>query len=112
VDDDLDVLESTQYMLMNAGYNVIPGKNGQEALEKYKEHKPDIVFLDVKMPVLDGYNAFYKIKEFDPKAKVVLITAFSVDGEEYQKASDIGLKELVRKPFSLEDMKRVIEKYA
>ena len=112
MDDDLDVLESTQYMLMNAGYNVIPAKNGLEGVEKYKEVKPDLVFLDIKMPIMDGYDAFFKIKEFDPTAKIAFMTAFAVEDERYQKVKEKTLLELVKKPFSLKDLEQVIEKYA
>ena len=96
---------------MNEGHNVIPAKNGQEAVEKYKENKPDIVFLDIKMPVMDGYDAFFKIKEFDPNAKIVFITAFAVEDEKYQKVREKNLLDMVKKPFSLQDLKRLIEKY-
>ena len=112
MDDDLDVLESTQYMLINEGYDVIPAKSGPEAIEKYKENKPDIVFLDIKMPVMDGYDAFFKIKELDPKAKVVLTSAFIIDDEKQKKARNANLLDMLEKPFSLEDMKKLIEKHA
>jgi len=112
VDDDLDVLEATEYMLLNQGYNVIAANSGQDGVEKYKEKKPDIVFLDIKMPIMDGYDVFFKIKEFDPKAKIVLTTAFSVDDERYQRVRDNNLLELLKKPFKLADFDRLIEKYA
>jgi len=112
VDDDLDVLESTQYMLINEGYDVIPAKSGLEAIEKYKENKPDIVFLDIKMPVMDGYDVFFKIKKLDPKAKIIFVSAFTIDEHNYQKTRDANLLDLLKKPFSLEDMKKLIEKHA
>ena len=55
MDDDLDVLEATEYMLLNHGYNVISASSGIIAVEKYKENQPDIVFLDIKMPLMNGY---------------------------------------------------------
>ena len=61
VDDDSDFLESTQLMLMDEGYDVVPATNGEEAVAKYKEIKPDIVFLDIKMPGIDGYETFFRI---------------------------------------------------
>ena len=97
---------------MSEGYDIIPAKNGQEAVTKYRENKPDIVLMDIKMPVMDGYEAFFKIKEYDPKAKVVFITAFSVEDKKYQAARNQALLDIIRKPFSLEDLERLIEKYA
>ena len=112
VDDDLDVLESTQDMLVDKGYDVIPAKNGYEAVARYRVNKPDIVLMDVKMPLMDGYEAFYKIKEYDPKAKVVFITAFSVDDKKYQAAKKQAALGLIRKPFLLEDLEKLIDNYA
>jgi len=112
VDDDLDVLEATEYMLLNHGYSVISANSGQIAVEKYKENQPDIVFLDIKMPVMNGYDVFFKIKEFDPTAKIILTTAFAIDDEKYKSARDANLLELLKKPFKLADFNRLIEKYA
>jgi len=111
VDDDLDVLESTQFMLIKEGYDVIPAKSGPEAIEKYKENKPDIVFLDIKMPVMDGYDVFFKIKELNPKAKIIFISAFAINDDKYKKARNANLLDLLKKPFSLQDMKKLIEKH-
>ena len=111
MDDDLDVLEATEYMLLNHGYNVISASSGIIAVEKYKENQPDIVFLDIKMPIMNGYEVFFKIKEFDPKAKIVLMTAFTIDNEEYNHVRDENLLELLKKPFKLADFNRLIEKY-
>ena len=111
MDDDTDVLESTQYMLVSEGYYVITGKNGEEAITKYKENKPDIVFLDIRMPVMDGYDAFFKIKEYDPKAKVVFITAFAIDDEKYIEAKKKTMLDFIIKPFTLEKLEEIIIKY-
>ena len=111
-DDDSDVLESTQFMLLNEGYNVITGTNGQDAVTKYKEHKPDLVFLDLKMPVMDGYTAFYKIKQHDPNATIIFISSYTLDMQKYEKAKNSTLTDLIDKPFSLEDLVDLIKKHA
>jgi len=111
VDDDLDVLEATEYMLLNHGYDIITANSGQAAIEKYKEKKPDIVFLDIRMPVMSGYDVFFKIKVIDPKAKIILTTAFAIDDNRYQDVKDKNLLELLKKPFKLEDFVRIIGKY-
>ena len=110
-DDDLDVLESTQYMLLDEGYNVITAHNGEEAINAYKIHRPDIVLLDVRMPVLDGYEAFFNIKKHDINAKVIFITAFSVDNEKAKKAKDLGLLELLHKPIEFPKIIEAIQRY-
>ena len=73
--------------------------------------KPDIVFMDIKMPVMDGYEAFNKIKQLDPDAKIVFITAFTTDDKRYEEAKKNGLLDTLFKPVILETMLKVIEKY-
>ena len=61
VDDDAQFLEATEYMLKYENYEVITAKNGEEAIKKYDESTPDIVLMDLKMPVMNGYDATKKI---------------------------------------------------
>ena len=110
-DDDLDVLESTQYMLLDEGYEVITANNGTEAVDMYKKHNPDIAFLDIRMPVLNGYEAFFDIKKYDSDAKVIFITAFSVDSKKTEKAKERGLLDLLHKPIEFEQIIKIIQKY-
>ncbi|MCA9811817.1 MAG: response regulator [Nitrosarchaeum sp.] len=110
-DDDLDVLESTQYMLLDEGYEVITAHNGAEAVDMYKRHNPDIVFLDIRMPVLNGYEAFFDIKKYDSNAKIIFITAFSIDSKKTEKTRDEGLLELLHKPIEFNQIIKIIQKY-
>lgn len=110
-DDDLDVLESTQYMLLEEGYDVIIANNGKEAINAYKIHNPGIVLLDVRMPIVDGYEAFFSIKKYDSDAKIIFITAFSVDRQKTEKAKEMGLLDLLQKPIEFEKINKIIQKY-
>ena len=110
-DDDLDVLESTQYMLLEEGYEVITANNGEEAINAYKIHKPGIVFLDIRMPIVDGYETFFSIKKLDSSAKIVFVTAFSVDGQKAKKAKEMGLLDLLHKPVEFGKIIKLIQKY-
>ena len=108
VDDDLDLLENTAYMIRSMGCDVITAENGQDAVLKYKEIEPDLTIMDVKMPKMDGFDAFFKIKQFDPKAKVVLITAFSIDEKKHLKAKSMSLLTTISKPYSFEQLEELI----
>ena len=110
-DDDLDVLESTQYMLLDEEYEVVTAHNGAEAVDMYKKHNPDIAFLDIRMPVLNGYEAFFNIKKYYPNAKIIFITAFSVDSKKTEKAKEMGLLELLHKPIEFKQIIKIIQKY-
>jgi len=112
VDDDVDLLENTAYMIKSMGYDVITAEDGQDAVSKYKEISPDLTIMDVKMPKMDGFDAFFKIKQFDPESKVVLITAFSIDEKKHLKAKSMNLIATINKPYSFEKLEEVVTTYA
>ncbi|MBU6380349.1 MAG: response regulator, partial [Acidobacteria bacterium] len=93
----MDLIE----MLQEAGYSVVAeATNGAEAIELVQEHQPDLVILDVKMPVLDGISAAKKIISIAP---VLMLTAFS-QRELVERARDAGVMAYVVKPFTIGDL--------
>jgi len=93
-------------MLREAGYDVVAeAADGAQAIELAQEHKPDLVILDVKMPVLDGISAAEKIIDIAP---VLMLTAFS-QRELVERARDAGVMAYVVKPFSIGDLVPAIE---
>ncbi len=93
-------------MLTESGYEVVgQGINGQEAIDLANTHKPDLVILDVKMPVLDGISAAEKIINLCP---VLMLTAFS-QRELVERARDTGVMAYVVKPFTINDLLPAIE---
>lgn len=112
VDDDVDLLENLAFMIKNAGYEVITAENGEEAVKIYREFSPDLTLMDVKMPRMDGFDAFFKIKQHDSNAKVILITAYAVDEKKHLKAKSMGLITTISKPFTFEILEDLIKKYA
>jgi two-component system chemotaxis response regulator CheY len=57
---------------------VIEARNGEEAVEAYRKHRPDLVLLDVNMPILDGMEALKRIREINPDAVVIMITSLAM----------------------------------
>ncbi|MGI0047211.1 MAG: response regulator [Nitrosotalea sp.] len=112
VDDDIDLLENTSFMIKSMGYDVITAQDGEEAIDKYKEARPELTIMDIKMPKIDGYDAFYKIKQLDQHAKVILITAYYIDEEKHQKAKSMSLIATISKPYTFEALEEIIKKYA
>lgn len=108
VDDDAQFLEATEYMLKYDNYEVITAKNGEEAVKKYKESRPDIVLMDLKMPIMNGYDAFFKIKKDNPDAKIVFTSSYAINNEEFARAEDSGLFGLLTKPFDLNELNDII----
>ncbi|MCV0372317.1 MAG: response regulator [Nitrosarchaeum sp.] len=111
VDDDLPLLENTAYMIETLGYEVITARDGIEAVDVYKSARPLLTFMDIKMPKQDGFDAFFKIKEFDSDAKVILITAYNVDEKKHLKAKSMSLLETIGKPYDIEKLEDTINKY-
>lgn len=112
VDDDIDLLENTAYMIKSIGYDVVTAEDGQEAVLKYKEIKPDLTLMDVKMPKMDGFDAFFKIKQFDANAKIILITAYAVDEKKHLKAKSMSLITTISKPYTFELLEELVTKHA
>lgn len=110
VDDDLDFLESLQLIIFEQGHQVHAVSNGHDAVELYKKFKPNMVFLDIKMPEIDGYDTFARIKKYDRNAHVILMTGYMVDVVKYtdiEKAID----GTINKPIHIDDLRKIIKKY-
>src|SRR5436853_6967377 len=106
VDDEQLARDELAYLLKNAGdVNIVAqGKNGLEAVNLIKEHNPDLVFLDVQMPGLDGFGVIKKLLDKKvPLPKIVFATAY----DQYAvKAFDVNAVDYLLKPF---DKKRVAQ---
>lgn len=76
---------------------IVEAKNGQEAIDQYKEHKPDLVFLDIVMPIKDGIAAIKEIMEFDPKARIVVVSSVGTK-EQLKEAILSGASDFLQKP--------------
>jgi len=100
----MDIVET----LVEGGYEVVgQGANGEEAVALATEHKPDVVVMDIKMPVMDGITAAELIAK-DRLAPVVLLTAFS-QRELVERARDAGAMAYVVKPFTPGDLLPAVE---
>jgi two-component system, chemotaxis family, chemotaxis protein CheY len=74
-------------------------KNGKEGLELYKELSPDVTFMDINMPVMDGLEAVKKIREINNTAVIIMLTAVG-DEETIKIATELGVNAFLCKPFS------------
>lgn len=105
VDDEDIILDVCTDMLTHMGFKVLVAKSGGEAVEIYDRQKGniDLVILDMIMPGMGGGEAYDRIKEMDPKAKVLLSSGYSIDGE----ASEIlarGCNGFIQKPFNIKEL--------
>lgn len=109
VDDELIVRESLVGWLKKSGYDVEAASGGVEALKKINEAEYDLLFLDIKMPDMNGIEVLKHVKELSPETMVIMITAFgSVDTA--VEAMKLGAHDYLMKPFEPEHLLLLVEK--
>lgn len=99
VDDEPDILEIVGYNLKNEGYHVYTAENGKLGVEKAKAKKPDLIILDVMMPVMDGIEACEQIRKI-PELDHTVITFLTARSEDYSMIAgfDVGADDYITKP--------------
>lgn len=112
VDDSLFMRNMLKNLIVPAGGNIVAeAADGNEAVSKYAQHKPGLVFLDIVMPNKNGLEALREIKTQDPNARVIMCT--SVGQEKImQESVEAGVSDFIVKPFKADDIKAVIAKFS
>jgi len=107
-DDSMLIRKKLKEVLKSCGCNdILEASNGQEAVDSYKENKPDLVFMDIIMPFKNGIEAVKEIIQFDNEAKVVM--ASSAGTKEHVKvAIKAGAFEFVQKPWEKEQINKIL----
>jgi DNA-binding NtrC family response regulator len=107
IDDDKDIVRLFSEFLEENGIKVVGnGYDGVSAVKLYKEKKPDVVLIDIMMPNGNGFYAIKKIKEINPKAKIVAVSGDSSYSTE-EKLENLAIP-LIQKPFNMEKILSVI----
>lgn len=111
VDDTAFMRKLLKNILFSAGFDIAgEAENGKQAIELYKELKPDIVTMDIVMPEMNGIDALKEIKKLDPNAKVVMCTAVGQE-QMVKMAIKLGAKGYIVKPFQapkvVEELRKV-----
>ena len=107
VDDEALLVKGIRFNLKSEGYDVITGSNGQEAVEIAQKEQPDLIVLDVMMPVMDGLTACSKIREFSD-VPIILLTA-KVEDMDKLIGFDHGADDYLTKPFNILELKARIK---
>lgn len=117
VDDDIDFVEATKTILESKPYEVIVAHDGDEALQKARKEGPDLILLDVIMPVKDGFSAAEQLKK-DPQLKKIptlMLTSFSARHGEttipVSRGFTLEAEDYIEKPVSPEELLAKVEQY-
>ena len=105
VEDTEDNRQILRDLLGMAGYEMIEAHDGAEGVSRAAEHKPDLILMDIQMPVMDGYEATRQIKA-NPELKtipIVAVTSYALSGDE-EKARAAGCDGYIAKPYSPRQM--------
>lgn len=108
-DDEMSLRLVLQTAINKIGYEVDTVKNGKEALHMAKENYYDVAILDIRMPEMDGLQAFYEIHKINPNLPIILMTAFG-SSETAVDAMKHGAYDYILKPFNLDEVKIIVNR--
>lgn len=103
VEDDTDIARNLKELLESEGYQVTVSKNGKEALVSLQTETPNLIILDLMMPIMDGFG-FRQIQRSDPRISQIPIIVMSADGHVEDKKLQLGVTDFIRKPADLEEV--------
>lgn len=94
-------------VLLRNDYALLHANNGQEAVDLYALHRPPVVLMDISMPVMDGYDALRGIRELNPEAHVIALTAYAFEADR-QKMMQSGFNGCLAKPLDVNELRRMV----
>ena len=110
VDDQVGVRYLLEIVVRESGHEVFMAQNGMEAIEMARSIRPDLIFMDVRMPLIGGLEALGKIKAANPEIQVIIMTAYGSE----QTVSD-ALKKgawcYIAKPFDVNEIKKLLTRF-
>lgn len=110
-DDSILVRKKFKDIIVTLGCDkVIEATDGQQAIDIYKEQKPDLVFMDIVMPIKTGIEALSEIISYDSKAKIVIISSIGTNNK-LKEAIKIGAYDFFQKPIDEDQLKKIITNY-
>jgi DNA-binding response OmpR family regulator len=109
VDDETDFTEPIAFWLKSRGYAVTTAINGKEAVDKVKIDPPDIVFMDINMPILDGLEALKEIRDFNKQIPIIMVTAAYGSEEKITRAKELGVSGFFAKNYTFDQLVGMIQ---
>ncbi len=111
VEDEKVLRTVITHQLRGMAENLLEATDGAEGLKMYMNHRPDLVITDIRMPVMSGLDMTARIREVNPMARVILLSAYG-ESHYFMRAIELGVKSYLLKPLSEERLRRVIDEQA
>ncbi|MBS1794385.1 MAG: response regulator [Acidobacteria bacterium] len=111
VEDYDDTREFMKILLESYGYKVIEAADGIEAIDRVREQRPDLILMDISLPLVDGLTATRAIRDFDQTAKVPIIAVTAFGKNYYNKAIEAGCNDLIDKPVDFDSLEPILKSY-
>ncbi|MGI8641869.1 MAG: response regulator [Pyrinomonadaceae bacterium] len=111
VEDYADTRTMMKFLLQRFGYEVIEAADGQEAVERVKQSHPDLILMDLSLPVMDGLTATQIIRKVDGYGKIPIIAVTAYGNSFYKKAIEAGCDDLINKPLDFDNLEPLLEQY-
>jgi len=107
VDDEPDVIRGFKRILATEPYRLLSAQSGEEALQVFRDHRPEVVVMDLRMPGLDGLQTLRALRKIDPRLLVILMTAYGTT-QTVIEAMKAGAYEYIQKPFKIDRIRQVV----
>ena len=111
VEDYEDTRSFMKWLLESYGCQVVEAADGIEAVDKYKQQHPDLVLMDISLPVVDGLTATKTIRAFDKKSQVPIIAVTAFSKSYYKQAIEAGCNDLIAKPIDFDLIEPILHQY-
>lgn len=111
VEDYEDARTFMKLLIEGYGYQVVEAADGIEALEKFKQQQPDLILMDISLPMVDGLTVTKAIRELDDTSELPIIALTAFGKLYYKKSMEAGCNELMNKPFDFDLLESTLSRY-
>lgn len=111
VEDYAGVRNFMKFLIESSGYEVLEARDGEKAVESVLQEQPDLVLMDLSMPIMDGLEATKEIKRLDGMAKLPIIAVTAHGESYYERALEAGCDSLINKPLDMSTLEPVLNQY-
>lgn len=111
VEDYVDTRTMMRFLLQGYGYEILEAANGQEAVEVTKQSQPNLILMDISMPVMDGLEATRIIRKMDGCGTIPIIAVTAYGNSYYRQALEAGCDDLINKPLDFTNLEPILNQY-